>query len=110
MHHKKKQCDTSKVTKKVKDILVKAKTYWFPPDVVVAKVVPKRTKKQKNPKGILHIFLFYFLKLNHRSNYLYTLNYQKKVPILLFFFGKFCTPYTLVKTYTFIKTLKISNE
>ena len=71
MHHKKKQCDTSKVTKKVKDILVKAKTYWFPPDVVVAKVVPKRTKKQKNPKGILHIFLFYFLKLNHRSNYLY---------------------------------------
>ena len=54
MHHKKKQCDTSKVTKKVKDILVKAKTYWFPPDVVVAKVVPKRTKKQKNPKGILY--------------------------------------------------------
>jgi len=51
VHHKKKQCDTSKVTKKVKDILVKAKTYWFPPDVVVAKVVPKRTKKQKNPKG-----------------------------------------------------------
>ena len=57
VHHKKKQCDTSKVTKKVKDILVKAKTYWFPPDVVVAKVVPKRTKKQKNPKGMLY-FLF----------------------------------------------------
>ena len=57
VHHKKKQCDTSKVTKKVKDILVKAKTYWFPPDVVVAKVVPKRTKKQKNPKGMLYFLL-----------------------------------------------------
>ena len=51
VHHKKKQCDTTKVTKKVKDILVKAKSYLFPTDLVVARVVPKRVKKQKNPKG-----------------------------------------------------------
>ena len=50
------------------------------------------------------------LKSSYISMEVCTLNYQKKVPILLFFFGKFCTPYTLVKTYTFIKNLKIQNE
>ena len=51
MHHKKKYCDTNKVTKKVKDILVKAKSYLYPTELSLAKVVPKRTKKQKNQKG-----------------------------------------------------------
>jgi len=51
VHHKKKYCDTNKVTKKVKDILVKAKSYLYPTELSMAKVVPKRTKKQKNQKG-----------------------------------------------------------
>jgi len=51
VHHKKKYCDTNKVTKKVKDILVKAKSYLYPTELSLAKVVPKRTKKQKNQKG-----------------------------------------------------------
>ena len=48
IHHKNKQCDTRKVIKTVKDILVNAKSYLFPPDVVVAeKVLQKHEKQQK---------------------------------------------------------------
>ena len=51
VHHKKKQCQATKVVKKVQDILVKAKSFMFPNELKVTKVVPKKRKNQKNPKG-----------------------------------------------------------
>ena len=37
VHHKKKQCEATKVVKKVQDILVKAKSFLFPNELKVNK-------------------------------------------------------------------------
>lgn len=49
VHHKKKDCDASKVVRKVQDLLAKAKSYLFPNEIQVSSQPPR--KKIKVPKG-----------------------------------------------------------
>ena len=49
VHHKKAQCDTEKVVKKVQTILEKANAFLYPKNLVVTTLQPK--KNAKLPKG-----------------------------------------------------------
>ena len=49
VHHKKAQCDTEKVVKKVQTILEKANPFLYPKHLIVTTVQPK--KNAKLPKG-----------------------------------------------------------
>ena len=49
VHHKKSDCDTEKVVKKVQQILEKANPFLFPKDLTATPVQPK--KNAKLPKG-----------------------------------------------------------
>jgi hypothetical protein len=49
VHHKKAQCDTEKVVKKVQAILEKANPYLYPKNLIVTTLQPK--KNAKLPKG-----------------------------------------------------------
>ena len=51
VHHKKAQCDTEKVVKKVQTILEKANSFLYPKNLVVTTLQPK--KNPKLPKGKL---------------------------------------------------------
>ena len=49
VHHKKTQCDTEKVVKKVQAILEKANSFLYPKNLIVTTLQPK--KNAKLPKG-----------------------------------------------------------
>ena len=49
VHHKKAQCDTEKVVKKVQTILEKANPFLYPKNLIITTVQPK--KNMKLPKG-----------------------------------------------------------
>ena len=52
IHHKKTECDSKEMTKKVKDILDNAKSYLYPSNVVVTqKVVPYKQQKYFKANG-----------------------------------------------------------
>ena len=76
---------------------------------------PKGRKVLKNtvPSFFQHVFVFQqmwellFLTLLSKGTYSHL---SKESSYMFIFFGNFCPDYTIVRSYTFIKALKISNE
>ena len=56
VHHKKTQCDTEKVVKKVQTILEKANSFLYPKNLVVTTLQPKKNAKLPKGKSIYHSY------------------------------------------------------